>query len=404
MKFPFFIAKRYLLTKKNKSIVNIISYISLLGVAIGTAALVIVLSVFNGFEGIVLDMYNSFDPHIKVSPTKGKTFFIKDVEDKLKEIKGIENYSFVLEEKVLIENNGNEQVVDVKAVDSNYSQLVNVDSVLKIGEYFDNDFYRNKNVLVLGSGVAYNLSVDIYNIYSQLVLTVPNKNSKYIKDRSDISHTVFTPLGIFSVQSEYDNKYALAPISRMQKMLEREGESSDLEICLSDPEKMQDIKNDLEQLLGEGFIVKTRLEQHDFLYKLLHSEKLAVFIILTFIMIIASFNIISSLSMLMIDKKDDIKTFWNLGSSKNQIRNIFFIKGFLGVLLGSCIGLVIGVLFSVLQQQFGFITMEGNFVVNNYPVKLDGIDVLIVEITVIIIGLIASYYPSKVLTDKFILN
>ena len=326
MKFPFFIAKRYLLTKKNKSIVNIISYISLLGVAIGTAALVIVLSVFNGFEGIVLDMYNSFDPHIKVSATKGKTFFIKDVEDKLMEIKGIENYSFVLEEKVFIENKGNEQIVDVKGVDSNYSQLVNIDSVLKIGEYFDNDFYRNKNVLVLGAGVSYNLSVDIHNIYSQLVVTVPNKNSKYIKDSSDINRTAFTPLGIFSVQSEYDNKYALAPISRIQKMLDREGESSDLEICLSNPETMEEIKNDLEQLLGEGFVVKTRLEQHDFLYKLLHSEKLAVFIILTFIMIIASFNIISSLSMLMIDKKDDIKTFWNLGSSKNQIRNIFFIK------------------------------------------------------------------------------
>lgn len=404
MKFAFFIAKRYLFTKKNKSIVNIISYISLLGVAIGTAALVIVLSVFNGFEGIVLDMYNSFDPHIKVSPKKGKTFFIKDVEDKLRQIKGIEDYSFVLEEKMFIENKGNEQIIDVKGVDSNYSQLVNIDSVLKIGEYFDNDFYRNKNVLVLGSGVSYNLSIDIHNIYSQLVVTVPNKNSKYIKDSSDITRTSFTPLGVFSVQSEYDNKYALAPISRVQKMLDREGESSDIEICLSDPETMQEIKNDLEQLIGEGFVVKTRLEQHDFLYKLLHSEKLAVFIILTFIMIISSFNIISSLSMLMIDKQDDIKTFWNLGSSKNQIRNIFFIKGVLGVLLGSCIGLVIGILFSVLQQQFGFIPMEGNFVVNNYPVKLDLIDVLIVEITVIIIGLIASYYPSKVLTDKFILN
>lgn len=404
MKFAFFIAKRYLFTKKNKSIVNIISYISLLGVAIGTAALVIVLSVFNGFEGIVLDMYNSFDPHIKVSATKGKTFFIKDVEDKLMKMKGVENYSFVLEEKVFIDNNGNEQIVDVKGVDSNYSQLVNIDSVLKIGEYFDNNFYRNKNVLVLGAGVSYNLSIDIHNINSQLVVTVPNKNSKYIKNSSDVTRTAFTPLGIFSVQSEYDNKYVLAPLSRVQKMLDREGESSDLEIYLSDPEKMQEIKNDLEQLIGEGFVVKTRLEQHDFLYKLLRSEKLAVFIILTFIMILSSFNIISSLSMLMIDKKDDIKTFWNLGSSKNQIRNIFFIKGFLGVLLGSCIGIVIGVLFAVLQQQFGLITMEGNFVVNNYPVKIDVIDVLIVEITVIIIGLIASYYPSKVLTDKFILN
>lgn len=402
MKFPFFIAKRYVLTKKNKSIVNIISYISLLGVAIGTAALVIVLSVFNGFEGIVLDMYNSFDPHLKISATKGKTFFINDIESKISQAKGLNTYSFVLEEKVFIENNGNQQIVDVKGVDSNYSQLVNMDSVLKIGEYFSGDFYREKNVLVLGAGVSYNLSADINNIYSQLVVTVPNKKSKYIKDSSDIIHTAFTPIGVFSVQSEYDSKYALAPISRIQKMLNRKAEASSLEISLSEPSKMDEVKDNLKCLLGEDFIVKTRLEQHDFLYKLLHSEKLAVFIILTFIMIIASFNIISSLSMLMIDKKEDIKTFWKLGSSKNQIRNIFFVKGFLGVLLGSGIGLCMGVLFSVLQQQFGFIAMEGNFVVNSYPIKLDVIDVIIVELTVIIIGLIASYYPSKVLTDKFI--
>ncbi|MBT4738611.1 MAG: ABC transporter permease, partial [Flavobacteriales bacterium] len=162
------------------------------------------------------------------------------------------------------------------------------------------------------------------------------------------------------------------------------------------------IKTELEQTLGEDFVVKSRLEQHEFLYKLLNSEKLAVYLILVFILIIASFNIISSLSMMMIDKQKDIKTFWNLGSSKKQIRNIFFTKGILGVLVGSAIGLFIGVGFSLLQQHFGFIAMEGNFVVNAYPVELNIKDVLIVEITVIVIGLIASFYPAKVLTNRFL--
>ena len=171
---------------------------------------------------------------------------------------------------------------------------------------------------------------------------------------------------------------------------------------LQNPENMEDVKSELQNLIGNKYIVKSRLEQHEFLYKLLNTEKLAVFLILVFILIIASFNIVSSLSMIMIDKQKDIKTFWNLGSPEKQIRNIFFIKGFLGVLVGSCIGLLLGLSFSLLQQKFGFIPMEGNFVVNSYPVNVVFTDILIVEITVIIIGLIASYYPSKVLTNRFL--
>jgi len=402
MKFPFFIAKRYLFTSKGKNVVNIISYISLFGVAIGTAALVVVLSVFNGFEKIVLDMYNSFDPHLKISAAEGKTFFTNEIKHYLTEVEEIENYSFVLEEKVLIEHKGNEFIADIKGVDSKYSSLVNMDSVLKIGEYFSDEFYRNKNVLVFGAGVSYNLSVDVHNMHSQVTVTSPNRKSKYIKDSSDLNHSAFTPLGVFSVQAEYDNKYVLAPLNRVQKMLDRAGESSSVEVNLSDPLKMYEVKNILQKGLGDSFIIKTRLEQHEFLYKLLQSEKLAVFIILTFILIIASFNIISSLSMMMIDKRNDIKTFWNLGSSEKQIRNIFFTKGFLGVLVGSCIGLFLGLSFSLLQQHLGFIAMEGNFVVNTYPVNVVFTDILIVEVTVITIGLIASYYPAKVLTSRFL--
>ena len=401
MKFPFFIAKRYLFTSKSKNVVNIISYISLFGVSIGTAALVVVLSVFNGFEDLILNMYNSFDPHLKITSSVGKTFKISELDASLKENNHIENYSFILEEKVLLEHKGKKIISEIKGVDKNYHKLVDIDSIIKVGEYFSEE-YRTKNVMILGSGISYNLSVDLNNIFSQITVTYPNRNSKYIKDKSDLVSFPFTPIGIFSVQAEYDNQYVLIPLDIAQKMLDRDGHASSAEINIKDSDNMNQIKTELEQILGEDFVVKSRLEQHEFLYKLLNSEKLAVFLILVFILIIASFNIISSLSMLMIDKQKDIKTFWNLGSSEKQIRNIFFTKGFFGVLLGSVIGIGIGVSFSLLQQYFGFIVMQGNFMVDTYPIKLLFTDIMIVELTVLIIGLIASYYPSKVLTRKFL--
>lgn len=404
MKFPFYIAKRYLFTNKSKNVVNIISYISLFGVSVGTAALIIVMSVFNGFESLVLDMYNSFDPHIKITAAQGKTFLIPSLDSTLSQNKDLKNYSFILEEKVLIENNGTEIIVEIKGVDSNYSKLVDITEIVKLGDYFEDDFYRSKDVLVLGASIRYRLAADINNMFSQLTITSPKRDAKYIKDANDLVQSVFLPIGVFSVQSEYDNQFVLAPLNRVQLMLNRNNEASSVEINILDIDKMPLIKENLQNILGEDYIVKTRLEQHDFLYKLLNSEKLAVFIILTFILIIASFNIVSSLSMLIIDKQKDIRTFWNLGSSKKKIRNIFFIKGFLSVIIGSVIGLCIGIGFVLLQGKFGFIAMQGGFVVDSYPVELHIVDVMKVEITVIVIGLIASFYPAKVLTNKFLKN
>ena len=400
MNFPFFIAKRYLFTSKSKNVVNIISYISLFGVAVGTAALVIVMSVFNGFEKLVLDMYNSFDPHLKITSVVGKTFNPEDVKSILLEQKDIKLYAEVLEEKVLIQNNGNEIIATIKGVDDNFNELVNFSKLVVFGDSVFENF--NGNAVIVGNGIAYNLSINVNNIFEQINITAPNRTSKYIKDKSDLVKTAFLPIGVFSLQAEYDNEYIICPLKNLQNILERENEVSAIEVNLLNSENMEDVKSEIQKQIGDNYIVKTRLEQHEFLYKLLNSEKLAVFLILVFILIIASFNIISSLSMMMIDKQKDIKTFWNLGSSEKQIRNIFFTKGILGVLVGSAIGLFIGVGFSLLQQHFGFIAMEGNFVVNAYPVELNIKDVLIVEITVIVIGLIASFYPAKVLTNRFL--
>ena len=358
------------------------------------------MSVFNGFEKIVLDMYNSFDPHLKITSVVGKTFNPEDVKSILLEQKDIKLYAEVLEEKVLIQNNGNEIIATIKGVDDNFNELVNFSKLVVFGDSVFENF--NGNAVIVGNGIAYNLSINVNNIFEQINITAPNRTSKYIKDKSDLVKTAFLPIGVFSVQSEYDNEYIICPLKNLQNILERENEVSAIEVNLLNSENMEDVKSEIQKQIGDNYIVKTRLEQHEFLYKLLNSEKLAVFLILVFILIIASFNIISSLSMMMIDKQKDIKTFWNLGSSEKQIRNIFFTKGILGVLVGSAIGLFIGVGFSLLQQHFGFIAMEGNFVVNAYPVELNIKDVLIVEITVIVIGLIASFYPAKVLTNRFL--
>lgn len=415
MNFPFFIAKRYLFTSKSKNVVNIISYISVFGVAIGTAALVVILSIFNGFEDLILNMYNSFDSHLKVTSSVGKTFNVSELDSNLKANNNIENYSFILEEKVLIEHKDNQVIAEIKGVDDNYHKLVNINSIIKRGSYFsdtlESDSLKRENMMVLGYGVYDTLSYPPLYTNPQKFLErsdklvsvyYPKGSSKYLLNPSDFLSRDFVSIGVFSVQSEYDNKYVLIPLNSAQKMLKRFGKASSAEINIKDSDKMNHVKTELEQTLGEDFVVKSRLEQHEFLYKLLNSEKLAIFLILVFILIIASFNIISSLSMLMIDKQKDIKTFWNLGSSAKQIRNIFFTKGFFGVLLGSFIGIGIGVAFSLLQQYFGFITMTGNFIVEAYPVKLLFSDILIVELTVLIIGLIASFYPAKILTSKFL--
>jgi len=289
MKFPFFIAKRYLFTSKSKNVVNIISYISLFGVAIGTAALVVVLSVFAGLEHLILDKLNSFDPHFKVTSSVGKTFKISEIDSVLKKNNDIENYSFVLEEKVLIEYKDKKIISEIKGVDENYQKLVDIDSIIKVGIYFlDEHITKKKNVMVLGLGAYYNLSVKVNNISSQITVISPYRKTKLLKDTSDLVSYVFTPIGVFSVESEYDNQYVLIPLNRAQKMLQREGEASSAEINIKDFDKMNQIKIELEQTLGEEFVVKSRLEQHDFLYKLLNSEKLAVYLILVFILIIAA--------------------------------------------------------------------------------------------------------------------
>ncbi len=414
MNFPFFIAKRYLFSSKTKRAINIISFVSTIGVIIGTSALVLLLSVFNGFEDLLLSMYNSFDPHIKITSSKGKTFNSANIISELEKNENILYFTDVLEEKVLMKNGNREFIASIKGVGEDFNKMTNLKSIIVEGRSFNSssDFflhgsyninYGNKNVAVLGQGVAYHLSMGVGNMFNRLKIFVPNRESKtLLNPTSAFSSTSVLPIGVFSLGAEYDSKYIITPIDFLQDLLQK-NEVSAIEINLKDESRMLEIQKYLQASLGENYKVSNRLQQHAVLHKILNSEKLGVFIILTFMLIIFTFNIIGSLSMLMIEKTKDIKTFWNLGATQKKIQEIFFIEGMLTIIIGSLLGVLLGLVLATIQMRYGIIGMgEGNFIIHSYPVSIHYVDLIWVECTVLFIGFFASWYPARVLSKRLI--
>jgi len=401
--FSFFIAKRYFSTKNNRNFVHIISWVSLLGVAIGTAALILVLSVFNGFEDLVLKMYNPFDPHLQITTAEGKVFNPEKISTVLDNSE-FESSAYILEEKVLLKYQEKEFIATVKGVSETYQELTNFDNLLVDGEYINS--YKNKNVAVVGGGVAYHLSIGLGTMFEQLQVFVPNRNSKtLLNPQTAFKQGSVLPVGVFSIQAELDQEYIITPLAFIQQLADRGNNISAVEIKLKHEDRMLAIQEQLTTVLGDDFIVKNRFEQQEFLYKILNTEKLAVFLILAFIMIIATFNIIGALSMLMLDKQKDIATLRSLGCTVQDIQSVFFRKSMLTILLGIGTGLFIGLGLSILQQTFGFIGMgAGSFVINTYPIAIVFTDIILVSFTVFAIGLLASWYPAKVLSVRLFKN
>ena len=399
MNFSLFIAKRYFLNQKTSHFVNIISWVSIFGIVIGTSALILVLSVFNGFEKLVLSMYNSFDPHLKITTFEGKVFNPEDVSALLLTVEEIESSTLVLEEKVLLKHQEKEYIAIAKGVGEEYLQMTNFDSLLIDGEYFN--AFQSNNVAVVGRGVAYYLSMVIGSVFEQLNIFIPNRNPKTLLDpNTAFKQSFVVPVGVFSVQSEVDAEYIITPLSFLQKLSDRENEVSSIEIKLKEASDMLDVQQELKIILSDIYKIETRLEQQDFLYKILNTERLAIFLILTFIMIIATFNIIGSLSMLILDKKKDISTLRSLGCNIQDIQLIFFAKSMFTILLGVSIGVIFAIAIVFLQQTFGFISMGGGFVINTYPVSIVLNDLLLVIAIVFIIGRLASWYPTRVLCKR----
>ena len=399
MKFPFFIAWRYFFTKNKIGYVHLLTLITQIGIAIGTASLVLVLSVFNGFEDLVLSMYNVFDPHIKVVSSNGKNFNGQKVKEILLTYDDIDVYSSTLEEKALVEYNGKQHIVTIKGVDSLYSNLTSLDSVIISGDNINK--FKDANVAIVGRGVAYYLSMNIGSVFENLQLYLPKRNANFINYKNAFSTSSLSPVGIFSIQQEIDTKYILTHISYLQNLIQKENFVSAIEINLLDKSEMLIFQKKLAEKIGNNYKVINQFEQQEFLYKILNTEKLVVFLILIFIVLISAFNIISSLTVLIIEKKNDIKTFLNLGLDHLSLKNVFVIKSMLGVVFGSLIGLVLGFLIAYIQQEFGLIKMgEGGFVIDSYPVKILFTDFIFIQLIVLVIGFFASWTTANLMLKK----
>ena len=400
MNVPFYIARKYFFSSKKINYVHILSLVSQFGIAIGTIALVLVMSVFNGFENLVLDMYNVFDPHIRVTSNEGKNFDSDEVNKVIGDIDGVANFSSVLEEKILVEYNSKQYIAVIKGVDENYRELTNFDSLIVDGGYIDD--FKSNNVAMVGRGIAYYLSIHIGSVFDNLRVYLPNRDSKnLLKLEKAFTSSSISPVGVFGVQQEIDSKYIIVPLNFVQDLINRDKYVSAIEIKLKSSDSMINIQNLLKEKLDSKYLIQNRFEQQEFLYKILNTERLVVVIILLFIVLIASFNIISSLIILIIDKKKDIESLFNFGVENHSIKKVFIYKSMLGVFVGSFSGIIIGFILAYLQQEFGLIKMgAGSFVINAYPVSIKLYDIIIIQLIVLLIGLLASWFTSRLMLNR----
>jgi len=403
LKLHFYIAKRYLFAKKTRNAINVISAISVVSVALVTAALIILLSVTNGFNSLLKSFYSNFDPDFKVTIAKGKVFSINDSKiKKLLNFNEIEVLTEVLEENALIEYEKKQDLAKIKGVSDNFHKISGIDSMIINGEYKLRN--GNENFAIPGWGVAYNLSVQL-NILMPLKIWVPKRNAKLgITANKAFNIKRIFPVGVFSVhQDEYDSEIIIVPINFARELLEYKDEVSAVEIKVKKNIDKDDFQLKMEKALGNKFVVKNRYQQHEFLFKIMESEKWAIYLILTFILIIASFNLIGSLTTLIIDKKPDIITLQNLGASNSLIRKIFLLNGWFISILGAISGLILGGFIVLLQKELGFIEFPNNFIVRYYPVEMEILDFALVFLIVFAVGFLTAWFPVRYISKKHLL-
>jgi lipoprotein-releasing system permease protein len=403
MNLSLFIAKRYLISKKSHNAINVITAISIVGVTVGTTALIVVLSVFNGFENLVMSLYNSFDPDIEITAKYGKTFEPSDyLYQQLTSVEGIKALSPVVEENALLKYNNRQYIATIKGVNSDYLQQTGLDTMLADGKI---TLQRDCTYFALvGQGVANKLGVNIHDVLSFLQVYVPRRGITFnsLNPESAFTSEAVTAGGIFAIQQDFDSKYVLLPLPFVKKLLNYSSQVSAIEIILKPGTDSKKIQAQIEQISGNKLIVKNRFQQHALLYKIMRSEKWAVFLILGFILIIATFNVIGSLTMLIIEKKKDMIVLRSMGATVSFIRKLFLTEGLMISFIGGISGLLIGTAICLSQLHFGWIKMPGggSFVVDAYPVRMQISDFVFVFGTVLTIGFLAAFYPSQTLIKK----
>jgi len=367
-------------------------------------ALVIVLSVFNGFDSVVKSLFNTFDPDIQISAAEGKTF-TPDPEKSsaILALPGVAALSEVLEENVLLLYNDKQHIATIKGVDEAFRDVSGLDSMVYDGEMKLKD--RNRSYAVVGQGVAYSLGIGLNFINPLYVYTI-DRTAKINMSQPEesIRRDFLYPSGIFLIEQDYDSKYIITSIDFARQLLSYLSEVSHLEVKLDPGFPADEVQKEIKALMGEGFQVKNREQQNELFYRVMRSEKWAIFLILTFILIIASFNVIGSLSMLIIDKKKDILTLRNMGAGNRLIKRIFLMEGWLISIIGSISGLFLGTAISWVQQRFGVIklTGSGSFIIDSYPVQIESFDIFLIWITVLVIGLFAARYPVQQISKKYL--
>ncbi len=411
MKFPSFIAQRYLLAKKSHNLINIVTWISIISVCVATFAMIFVLSVFNGFNVVISDMIHQFSPDLNISSVKGKTINLNDFPlDKLKEIDGVDYVFPTITEDVLFKNSNKQQIGQVKGVPDDYNKISRVRGTILNDSTF-NIRYNDINFGIPGAGMAYFLGINVYQPYSSIQVYVPkrgNASSFNIENSFNSSKLIVTK--VFSSQQEVDEKLVLAPLNWLSDLMEYENIVTDVEVFINDKSlkangkrQLARIKKEIKDILGEDYKVYDQYEQQETLYKMMKAEKMAVYLILTFILIMATFNVIGTLSMLIIDKRKDISLLKAMGADKTLIKKIFINEGLLISVVGGILGLMLGIAAVLIQQHFGIIRLgngDGNYIIDAYPVALQLTDVILAFITIAVIGSIASFFTATKSIEK----
>jgi lipoprotein-releasing system permease protein len=402
MNFPFFIARRYVFSKKSTNAINVISAISVVGVAVGTMALVIVLSVFNGFHDLVASFFTNFDPQIELVPTQGKTAPADDpLLDKIRKMPQVNVHTDVLEDQGLAVYGDRQQMVTVMGVDDNFTQLTNISDIL----YGDGEFTlqaANLFYAIPGIRLAQDMGLGArFDGYLKLYAPVRRGQITDLEDPSDgfVVDSLISPGVVFAVnQAKYDRDHIICSIGFARRLFDQDGMLSSLQIRLKPGSDLAAVKKQMREIVGSKYRVLDRFEQQSDTFNIMQIEKVLAYVFLTFILMVACFNIISSLSMLIIDKKADAATLRNLGATDRQIRSIFLFEGRIISAIGAVVGILLGLLLCWLQQEFGLVHMgdsAGSFVVNAYPVSVHYDDVAIVFVTVLLIGWAAAWIPTR---------
>ena len=402
MNFPFFIARRYVFSKKSTNAINVISAISVVGVAVGTMALVIVLSVFNGFHDLVASFFTNFDPQIELVPTQGKTAPADDpLLDQVRQMPQVSVHTDVLEDQGLAVYGDRQQMVTVMGVDDNFTQLTNISDIL----YGDGEFTlqaANLFYAIPGIRLAQDMGLGArFDGYLKLYAPVRRGQITDLEDPSDgfVVDSLISPGVVFAVnQAKYDRNHIICSIGFARRLFDQDGMLSSLQIRLKPGSDLAAVKKQMREIVGSKYRVLDRFEQQSDTFNIMQIETVLAYVFLTFILMVACFNIISSLSMLIIDKKADAATLRNLGATDRQIRSIFLFEGRIISAIGAVVGILLGLLLCWLQQEFGLVHMgdsAGSFVVNAYPVSVHYDDVAIVFVTVLLIGWGAAWIPTR---------